>query len=75
MIISTLEIAQLKRELADKFSAELHSHDSCGGQSFSLDKSGEDITEYITAFFAELGVKIKFTPDNKQFYTVKKHND
>ena len=71
MIISTMEIARLKKELADKFSAELHFHDSCGGQSFSLDKSGEEITKYITAFFAEVGVKIKFTTDNKQFYTVK----
>lgn len=71
MIISTIEIAQLKKELSDKFSAELHSHDSCGGQSFSLDKGGEDIKEYVSAFFAERGVKIKFTPDNKQFYTLR----
>lgn len=71
MVISTIEIARLKKELAEKFSAELHSHDSCGGQSFSIDKGGEDITKYITEFFAELGAKIKFTPDGKQFYTVK----
>lgn len=71
MVISTIEIARLKRELAEKFSAALHSHDSCGGQSFSIDKGGEDISEFINAFFAELGAKIKFTPDGKQFYTVK----
>ena len=71
MIISTIEIARLKKELAEKFSAELHAHDSCGGQSFSLNKGGEDIKEYVTAFFEELGVKIKFTPDNTQFYTVR----
>ena len=70
-IISTIETAQLKKELAENFGAELHLHDSCGGQSFSMDKSGEDITEYIKTFFAERGVKIKFTPDGKQFYTLR----
>ena len=71
MVISTIEIARLKKELAEKFSAELHSHDSCGGQSFSIDNGGEDITKYITEFFAELGAKIKFTPDGKEIYTVR----
>lgn len=69
-VISTIEIAMLKKEAEEKFSAAVHFHDSCGGQSFSLSKTSEELREYITAFFKERSVTIKFTPDGLQFYTV-----
>ena len=69
-IVSLGDIAQLKRQAKERFSVEIHVHDSCGGQSFSTDEDNEALRIFIGEFFAERGIKIKFTVDGLSFYTV-----
>ncbi len=69
-IISLSDIAQLKQQAKERFSAEIHVHDSCGGQSFSTDGDNEALRVFIGEFFAARGIKIKFTVDGQSFYTV-----
>ena len=37
MILSFDDVRELKREVAEKFSAPVHFHDGCGGQYFTLE--------------------------------------
>lgn len=69
-IVSLADIAELKKQAAERFSAEIHAHDSCGGQSFSIEEDSEELRGFITEFFAARGINIKFTVDGLSFYTV-----
>ena len=40
MAISITEASQLKKEILERFGTVLHFHDGCGGQYFTLEKSG-----------------------------------
>jgi type IV secretory pathway TraG/TraD family ATPase VirD4 len=68
--ISTYEIAQLKKEVRERFSTAVHFHDSCGGQSFSLDKNNDEISAFISDFFGQRNIKVRFSADGSHFYTL-----
>lgn len=69
-IISMSDIAELKRQAAERFSAEIHAHDGCGGQSFSVEADSAGLRGFIEDFFAARGITVKFTMDGLGFYTV-----
>lgn len=68
--IGLFEVIDLKKELDKRFGAKLHMHDTCGGQSFTLEKSSDEIQEYIKGFFDKQKVEIKFSSSGLDFYTV-----
>jgi hypothetical protein len=39
LTVTLTESTKLKTEVNDRFSAQIHFHDGCGGQYFSLDES------------------------------------
>ncbi len=69
-IISLADIAELKKQAKERFSAEIHAHDSCGGQSFSVDADSEELRRFIMEFLSARGINVKFTADGQSFYTV-----
>lgn len=69
-IISISDIAELKKQAAERFSAEIHAHDSCGGQSFSVSADSGELRGFIEDFFGARGINVKFTADGLSFYTV-----
>lgn len=71
MILTLSEASKLKKEVSDRFSTEIHFHDGCGGQYFSLDESSDELREYITEYFADKNMQAIFSEDGLHF-TVEK---
>ena len=67
MIIGLAEAAELKREAAEKFSSEIHFHDGCGGQYFTVDKPTEELEAFIAEFLAEKNLKPVFDDSGEAF--------
>lgn len=70
MILSLTDVTTLKKAFADKFSAQIHFCDSCGGQSFKVENPTDEKQEFITAFFADKNAKVYFSEDG-EYFTVK----
>lgn len=68
--INLTEMSQLKRRVAEQFSAELHYHGSCGGQNFSVDPSSEELRSFLEDYFAEKGLTLSFSSDGLRFYAM-----
>lgn len=67
MILSLTEAANLKKEIFEKFSVQIHFHDGCGGQYFSVEKPTDEIKEYISAFFARQNLNVLFSENGERF--------
>lgn len=52
------EIIELRKLINDNFGEKLHYHDACGGQYFSLDKSNEEILDFIRVYVSKKGGNI-----------------
>ncbi|MGN0522208.1 MAG: hypothetical protein ACI4IQ_06180 [Eubacterium sp.] len=72
MILTLSEAADLKKEINDNFSVELHFHDGCGGQYFSLEKVDDKVKDYIIRYFSSKNMKAVFSDDGLNF-TVQKN--
>lgn len=68
--ISHSDMTELKKQVAERFSAELHYRDSCGGQNFSMNSSSPELQEYLTEYFGGRGISLKFSSDGLRFYTI-----
>lgn len=71
MILSLSDAAELKKEVAERFSVKVHFCDSCGGQSFTVESPSEELKKFISAFFAAKNLQAVFSENGEQF-TVKK---
>jgi hypothetical protein len=61
------EAIELKARAKEQFSAEIHFHDCCGGQYFSLETSDEKLKSFIENYFANKSLKAVFSDDGLQF--------
>lgn len=59
-ILNIDEVIELKKALSEQFSAELHLHDACGGQSFSLNNPSRGAQEYIEKYCRERRMRAVF---------------
>ena len=71
MIIGLTEAAELKREAAEKFSVQIHFHDGCGGQYFTVEEPAEEVKEFIAEFLSFKKLKPVFSEDGSSFYVEK----
>ncbi len=69
-VISLAEITELKKLISERFSAELHYRDSCGGQNFSMNSSDPELHKYLIEYFGSKGISLKFSADGLRFYTI-----
>lgn len=67
MSIDFTVAAELKKAVSDRFGSEVHFHDGCGGQYFTLEESNAEIENYISEFFTEKGLKTEFSGDGLRF--------
>ena len=68
MILSITDVAELKKETEERFSAKIHFHDGCGGQYFIVENLTEELKGFITAFFSKRNLKAVFLENG---FTVK----
>lgn len=71
MILTLSEVTKLKKEISDRFPAQIHFHDGCGGQYFSLDQSNDELQKFITEYFTYMNMQAVFSEDGL-YFTVKK---
>ena len=50
-VLSLTEAANLKRYIWEHFHVNLHIHDQCAGQFFSLDEEDDRVREFIVQYF------------------------
>ena len=67
MIFTLSEAAELKKEMYNNLGIQLHFHDGCGGQYFSLEKSDETAMKKITEFFENKNLRAVFSQDGMSF--------
>lgn len=66
-VLSLTEVADLKQKLRDAFGVELHFHDACGGQHFSVEQSSEELRAFIAQYFSEKQLKVDFYNGGRGF--------
>lgn len=67
MIFTLTEVMKLKNEVKSRFSADIHFHDACSGQSFSIDKNNDELKKYILKYCSERNLKAVFSKDGLRF--------
>lgn len=67
MVLSFDLVIELKNALKENFSVYLHMHDTCGGQSFSLDQTSDDVVFYIQDFLKKKNLVGLFREDKLGF--------
>lgn len=67
MILTLSDAVKLKNEIKEKFSTEIHFHDGCGGQHFSIDNPTEELKEFITAYFSKQNTTVRFSENGDLF--------
>ena len=68
LILTTSEVIELKKQASEQFNINIHFHDCCGGQHFSVDSPTPQIHDFIVKFFNEKGISVEFSDDLTQFY-------
>lgn len=70
MILSLDEVLKIKNDLLDKYSVNLHIHDTCGGQCFSIDEKDLIQIDKIKEYFNSKNYDLIFS-DNKLRFRIK----
>lgn len=70
MILTLSDISEFRRAIKEKFRVEIHFHDCCGGQYFSLDVNSPALQKFIEQYFAQKRLQAVFSDDFLSF-TVK----
>ena len=68
-VLSLTEAANLKRYIWEHFHVNLHIHDQCAGQFFSLDEKDDRVREFIVQNFNKRGIPVQVSKDGKYFFT------
>lgn len=62
------DVLKMKKAVDERFHLNVHFHDGCGGQYFSLDeKPPAELIDYIIEYFSNLGIKVNYTDDFQTF--------
>ncbi len=66
-VLGYSEVMEWKRIAEERFSAKLHFHDACGGQSFSLEKPNQALKAFLTSYCADRNLHVVFSEDGLRF--------
>lgn len=68
MTLDYSQVLEMKKAVDEVFHLNVHFHDACGGQYFSLDeKPSQELEDFITEYFAKKNIAVEFTTDRKRF--------
>lgn len=72
MILTLNEVVDLKKRVDESFGVQIHFHDGCGGQYFSVDRPTEELKEFIIRFFDARNLNVLFSENWEQFSAEKR---
>ncbi len=61
MVLTLSQVSELKKAVTERFSVNIHFHDGCGGQYFTVDEPSKELTEFITEYFAKMNESVRFS--------------
>ena len=62
------DVLKMKKAVDERFHLNVHFHDGCGGQYFSLDdKPTAELIDFIIEYFSNFGIKVNYTDDFQMF--------
>lgn len=68
MTMSYSEVLLLKKAVDEVFHLNVHFHDACGGQYFSLDdEPSEELVAFIVDYFNRKNISVRFACKNQTF--------
>lgn len=67
-VISFSEAGELKAFIQKHFDVDLHIHDTCAGQYFSLDEPHDIVREFLIAYFKKQGIDVFISADGMNFF-------
>ena len=67
MILSISDVTDLKKAITEKFSSQIHFHDGCGGQYFTIDEPADELKSFLTEYFSRRKLKVRFLKDGTHF--------
>ena len=67
MILSISDAVELKRAITEKFSLQIHFHDGCGGQYFTVDELTDEMKAFLIEYFSERKLKMHFSESGDSF--------
>lgn len=68
MALNLSEVIELKKLVEEQFAVQLHFHDSCGGQSFSVDEPiSRELEAILRTYFEKKRGQIRIAEDRHQF--------
>ncbi len=67
MTIDFHEYRKLKQYLLDKGYKEIHLHDVCGGEYFSIDDPDDETCAAIEKYFEKKGKPVNFSANRTEF--------
>lgn len=70
MTLTISDVSDFRRAVKEKFRVEIHFHDGCGGQYFSLAVNSPALQTFIEQYFAQKRLQTVFSDDFLSF-TVK----
>ncbi len=67
MILSMIDVLELKKIAEEKYGVYIHFHDACGGMSLSIDEKNDDVRKLIEDYCAQKQVRLKISADGTGF--------
>lgn len=66
-IIDFTNVVKLKKTVENEFGENIHFHDACGGQYFTLENTSTELQKFITSYLKKLGYNTKFDKNGLSF--------
>lgn len=66
-ILDFTEVLELKKAVREKYDINIHFHDACGGQSFSIEKPQKGFQQFIKEYFSVKNLLPEFSKDGLSF--------
>ena len=67
MIFNIFAVTELKKKISELFSVEVHFHDACGGQYFTVDELTDEMKAFLIEYFSERKLKVHFSESGDSF--------
>ena len=67
MALTLSEVIELKNLINEKGGVEIHMHDACGGQYFTLGEPSPETVGIIKSYLEPKGIKARYSPNNDSF--------
>ncbi|MGI6218206.1 MAG: RDAC family protein [Coriobacteriales bacterium] len=67
MVLDFHEYKKVKDRLLEEGYHEIHMHDVCGGQYFSIEDPDDPTCDAVVKYMAELGAKVNFSETREEF--------